>query len=128
VKEMIKITRKSIIVIAILAIIILIVSRIYIDSNITNKNAMLSDYTTKKEDLIIKQQQLQSQIRDLNNTLQAEISRQNNLSNQLTGLTGQPVTNINSGGTTSPSSPSQPSAPAVQTPSTPNPPPVTRAS
>ena len=125
---MIKITRKSIIVIAILAIIILIVSRIYIDSNITNKNAMLSDYTTKKEDLIIKQQQLQSQIRDLNNTLQAEISRQNNLSNQLTGLTGQPVTNINSGGTTSPSSPSQPSAPAVQTPSTPNPPPVTRAS
>jgi len=129
---MTKITRKTIMVIAILVVIILIASRIYIESNIVNTNTILSDYNARKEDLIVKQQQLQIQINNLNVSLQQEVAKQKNLTNQITALKGQPnnpSTQVNQVSSSAPaSSPPPASSPAPSPPPTPTPPPVTRAS
>jgi hypothetical protein len=113
---MTKLTKKSIIVTSLLLIVVLIFSRVYIQSKLTNNDAILNEYNSKRQELSTKQEQLQSQINNLNVMLQTEITRQNSLSDQLSQLTGQPSNQINP--VNSPTIPNQPAPAPVVVPQT----------
>ena len=85
-----KISKRSMIIMTLLVIVLLVVSRFYIESKISVLNNSIIDNNARKEDLLIKQKQLESQIIELNNTLQAEITKMNNLSNTLEQLKKDP--------------------------------------
>lgn len=111
---MIEISRKKIVFVALFIILILILSRIYIGNRIENNDFLSTNFTKRQQELMDKQQQLQVMIDEFNLTLQNEIKKQENLSNQLADLTeNQNVPNSN---------------PPPQPDPTPSPPPVTRAS
>ena len=114
---MIKFSKKSIFFITLAIILVLILSRVYLNNRIANNDSLLADYTKRQQNLLNQQQQLQDMIIDLNNTLQAELTNQNALSEQLTSLTGAAAK------TTSTSSNPPPTTSTRTTPT-----PVTRAS
>jgi hypothetical protein len=119
---MIKLTKKSIIITTIIILVVLLIFRAYISSRADNSNLWLADFNARKEDLILKQEQLQNIIINLNTTLQQEVAKQNELLNKLTSIGGKPSGSVSSGSSSS-SLPSPAPAPAP-TPA----PPVTRAS
>ena len=102
-----------IILIAIFEIAIFFAGYMYMQQKTKNIN---ESYLARREELITKQNNLNSLILDLNRTLQQEITNNNALSSELASKSGQPSTG--GSGSTGTSNP-----PPVN-----NPPPVTRAS
>jgi len=123
---MIKLTKKLVVISTIIILVLLLLSRAYVSDKIGNSNLNLSDYNARKEDLILKQEQLQVLIITLNNTIQQEIIKQTELANKLSSLTGKPSSSPISGGSSS-STPTPNPTPAPAPSPTPQPP-VTRAS
>ncbi len=119
-------TEKSSLIIfgAILIMVILIISGLYVQDKSGSTNDLALIYNSKKESLLVEQQRLEAMISNLNQTLQSEIVKQQSLANQLSQINGGsiPSTNANppSSGTTPSPSPAPTPAPA--------PAPVTRAS
>ena len=141
---MTEITRATMITATIAIVLVLLVSSFFIHDKTMNTYAVLSEYNIKKENLSIKIDKLQTVVDELNNTLQQDLEKQNNLKNQIEKLKGQLGSSITSGSSTNshvsnnPStSSSQPTpnpqpvpAPVQASPPAPSPPPapVTRAS
>jgi hypothetical protein len=124
-KEMIN-TKSLIYTIAIIFIILSLFAGLYVSAEINNIGSKTNDLQARKDDLIAKQLELETLIKGLNNTLQAELSREKNLSIQLSSITGINYNNasIFSQNQQSSQSPSPPVPQPTQAPT----PIVTRAS
>lgn len=114
-------TKILIVLVSVFVIILLLTFSFQIRNKTDN---LATSYNARKEDLQIKQAQLENAIIALNNTLEEERAIQQNLTNQLALLKNQSITKPTSSGSSSGSGSSPPPAPAP----TPSPPPVTRAS
>lgn len=109
---------KEIKMLIVLISIFVILSLIALSFQIKNKaDNMINSYNARKDDLQLKQVQLENAILNLNNTLQEEKLIQQNLANELASLKNQSV-----------STPPKTPTPSPSPKPTPSPPPVTRAS
>jgi len=120
---MIKLTKKLMIAIALVVVVLLLASRFYLDKTSASTETLLLEYKTRQESLAAKENQLKVMIEDLNATLQKELEKQNNLTNQIAVLKNQPVntTRIITRSSSSSSSSSSGSSQPALTP-TPSPP------
>jgi uncharacterized coiled-coil protein SlyX len=108
---------KDVKILIVLISLFVILSLLGLSFQIRNKaDNLAASYNARKEDLQLKQAQLENAIAALNNTLQEEKLIQQNLANELALLKNQSVSTPNSTTNLPPPAP------------TPNPPPVTRAS
>ncbi len=114
-------------IMAIILIALFVVAGFYMQDKSTASKAELAQLYAKREDLLSQQQKLDALLTSLNQTLVAEIARQQNLSNELTNLTGQKANLIaaNNQVVVAPPVVNTTPAPVVITP---KPKPVTRAS
>jgi predicted PurR-regulated permease PerM len=118
-KKMTRDIKILIVLVSLLIIISVVTFSFHIQTQANNLNN--SSYNARKEDLQLKQAELEKAIIDLNSTLQSEKARQQALADQISSLNNQsPVKSKPSSSGSGSSAPTP--APA------PTPPPVTRAS